>query len=276
MRYKDDPYVPNIRSERNARMEAEIKEYDEQRAPKDEEVPEEKAPAGTTGWEKRYADLRSHSQKKENELNNQLQTMQRQIEKLTKEEIKFPKSDEEFEEWAGERPEVVAMIETLVLKKMQGVREELTQTREEIDAEKLKGVKLKAWNDLLAAHPDFPEIRETEEFHTWAEDQDEMIRDALYKNETNARAAIAAVKLYKADTKAPSKKDTQTDVRDAARGVKSTKTAPASDNLPVYSESKLKAMDRKDYTPEVEAAYDKAMREGRFVYDISYPNGAAR
>jgi predicted flap endonuclease-1-like 5' DNA nuclease len=182
-------------------------------------------------------------------------------------------------EWAAKYPDVAGMIKTIALKEVQGVREEITTTRQQIADEKLEAAKARAFGELMSEHPDFLDIRETEEFHTWAEGQAKWVRDALYENDTDAQAAIAAVDLFKFKTQkaAPKKATPKDDRKDAARGVgKSMTSAPDTEGRRnVFRESDLAKMDRKEYA-KLSDEIDKAMREGRIDYDLSKPQSAAR
>jgi hypothetical protein len=42
----------------------------------------------------------------------------------------------------------------------------------------------------MAAHPDFGTIRDSDEFHEWAEEQPKWVQDALYENDSDARSAL--------------------------------------------------------------------------------------
>ena len=44
----------------------------------------------------------------------------------------------------------------------------------------------KAEAELLRYHPDFEDIRETDDFHNWVEEQPKSIQDALYENNNDA------------------------------------------------------------------------------------------
>ena len=59
--------------------------------------------------------------------------------------------------------------------------------------------KEKAEAELLRLHPDFQEIRETDEFHEWADEQPKWVQDALYENDNDAKSAARAIDLYKVD-----------------------------------------------------------------------------
>ena len=45
----------------------------------------------------------------------------------------------------------------------------------------------KAEAELMSAHPDFDEIRNDQNFHDWVETQPELIKQALYENESDAK-----------------------------------------------------------------------------------------
>jgi hypothetical protein len=282
--------VPSIRSRRNAELENELKEYDDAKNNPTEDAIDDNSSVqqkggdptspATTGWEKRYADLRSYSQKQLNEAKAENARLLRQLQESTSEEMKFPKTEDELEAWVSKYPDVAAMIETIAMKKMTGLREEIAQTKLTWEEEKHEKAKMMAFNALLEAHPDFLEIRETEEFHTWAEDQAKWVHDALYENETDAKAAIAAVDLFKfksgkAAVKATPKVDEK---KEAARSTgRSSQSQPdvSRDKGKMYEsdvKEKTKNMSRREFDAYY-AEIEKAVAEGRMVYDIS---GAAR
>jgi hypothetical protein len=68
-------------------------------------------------FKKRYGDLRRHSQKKESEMQKQLDDMRQQLTQLTAKEIKLPKSEEELASWAAQYPDVAKIVETIAIKK---------------------------------------------------------------------------------------------------------------------------------------------------------------
>ena len=57
----------------------------------------------------------------------------------------------------------------------------------------------KAEVELLRLHPDFNDIRDSDDFHEWADEQPKWVQDALYENDNDARSAARAIDLYKAD-----------------------------------------------------------------------------
>ena len=58
--------------------------------------------------------------------------------------------------------------------------------------------KKKAEVELMRIHPDFDQIRESDDFHNWAEEQPKWVQNALYENQEDAKSA-RAIDLYKVD-----------------------------------------------------------------------------
>ena len=46
----------------------------------------------------------------------------------------------------------------------------------------LSAAKERAEVELLKIHPDFADIRESDDFHNWAEEQPQWVQNALYEN----------------------------------------------------------------------------------------------
>ena len=76
-------------------------------------------------------------------------------------------------------------------------------------------------------HPDFDKIRDSDDFHEWAEEQPKWVQDALYENQDDARSAARAIDLYKSDRNIKAQKGYSD--KDAARYVdsKSSRSKPA-------------------------------------------------
>ena len=62
-----------------------------------------------------------------------------------------------------------------------------------------EATKDKAEAELMRIHPDFADIRDSDDFHEWADQQPKWVQDALYENDNDARSAARAIDLYKAD-----------------------------------------------------------------------------
>ena len=237
-------------------------------------VEEEQEPtsAEEKTFKKRYSDLRRHQQKQADELKAKITDLERQLSEATRKEMKLPKSEEEIEAWTKEYPDVAGIVETIAAKKAQEQSVALEERIKAIDALQISASKEKAEVELLKLHPDFSDIRDSDSFHEWAEQQPKWVQDALYDNETDARSAARAIDLYKADMKmsAPKSKD-----KDAAKSVsvKNARSKPQEDATASYmKESDVQKMSSKEYEKRSDEIME-AIRSGKFIYDVS---GSAR
>ena len=127
---------------------------------------------------------------------------------------------------------------------------------------------------MLKIHPDFADIRESDDFHDWAEEQPKWVQDALYENSEDARSAARAIDLYKAD-RGIGKKDKVKNTESAAMAVnpKSEKNAPtANTKTNMIRESDVQNMSAEEYEKNSDIIME-SIRAGNFVYDVS---GSAR
>jgi hypothetical protein len=235
---------------------------------------EEPTNAEEKTFKKRYGDLRRHTQEKEKQFQKQLDDMKEQLAKATKKEMKLPKSDEDIEAWATEYPDVAAIVETIAMKKAKEQSLALEGRIKEIDERDANSVKEKAEVELMRLHPDFDTIRDSDDFHDWAEEQPKWVQDALYENDNDARSAARAIDLYKSD-KGISKDTTTKSNKSAAMDVstKNTRTkVDATESGKKILESQVQKMSSAQYEKQADTIMD-AIRSGNFVYDVS---GSAR
>ncbi len=239
------------------------------------EQPEEEEPttAEEKTFKKRYSDLRRHQQKQAEEFKTELAELKRQLADATKKEMKLPKSDEDIETWAKDYPDVAAIVETIAMKKASEQSSALEERIKAIDEMQMSATKEKAEAELMRLHPDFDEIRDSDEFHEWAEAQPKWVQDALYENDNDARSAARAIDLYKADM-GIGKKKPKSD-KDAAKSVstKNSRSKPQEDETSTYiKESEVQKMSPQEYEKRSDEIME-AIRSGKFVYDVS---GSAR
>ena len=130
------------------------------------EEPKEEEPktAEERSFKKRYGDLRRHQQSKEKEYEDRIKALEEQLTESTKSEIKLPKSDEDIEAWAKQYPDVAGIVETIAIKKAREQAEGLEARVKEIDEMKATATREKAEVELLKLHPDFGEIRDSDDF----------------------------------------------------------------------------------------------------------------
>lgn len=220
-------------------------------------------------FKKRYGDLRRHTQQLMSQKDQELEKLKAQLDSAAKGQIKFPKSDEEIEQWTNKYPDVAKIVDTIARKRANEALEEGEKRLGHLKDLETKLTKKEAEQQLMKLHPDFNEIRQDPAFHEWVAMQPLYINDALYKNNTDAMAAARAIDLYKADTgkrKTSSKKS-------AAQAVgRSTSATPAATGKAKFSESQVARMSDREYDANEEAILE-AMKSGAFTYDMT---GGAR
>lgn len=230
---------------------------------------EEPSSAEERTFKKRYGDLRRHNQEKEKQFQEQLNALKGQLDKATKKEMKLPKSDADINEWAKEYPDVAAIVETIAMKKAKEQSDSLTARLKEIDQRDADSVKEKAEVELLRIHPDFVDIRESDDFHDWAEEQPKWVQDALYENDNDAKSAARAIDLYKGD-RGISKTKAKSDDAGAAKAISTKSKTSVSENVKgvSYRESVVEKMSAQEYEKKADDIME-AIRSGNFVYDVS-------
>ena len=267
---KDEEELEKLKKEALGKVEEPATETKEEKA-EDEEEPKN---AEEKTFKKRYGDLRRHSQEKERDFQKQIDELKEQLNKATKKEMKLPKSDKDLDEWAKEYPDVAAIVETIAMKKAKEQSDSINEKLKQIDELNAKTAKEKAEVQLLQLHPDFTEIRESDDFHEWADEQPKWVQDALYENSEDARSAARAIDLYKSD-RGIGKKDTSKSSKSAASEVKAKNTRSVPDvegKSNKILESQVQKMSADEYEKNSDTIME-AIRSGNFVYDIS---GSAR
>ena len=270
---KTAPMNKRYKRESIEEVDKEIEELEAQRNQQEPEVTEEQEedlnPEEKT-FKKRYGDLRRHTQQIQEQHTGELRKLQQQVESLTRKQVKLPKTDEELEEWSEKYPDVAKIVETIATKKALEARKDVEEKLKYVDEMQTKVQVEKAENELSKLHPDYIDLRMSEEFHQWVTEQPKWIQSALYENDTDHLAAAKAIDLYKLETKKVTKKDT----KEAAKSVSNTKRSdePTASNRNVWSESRVKGLSAKDWD-RYEEDIQTAVKEGTFVYDLT---GGAR
>ena len=273
--FVNKPYTQEERVKRDEEeLEQLMKEREDGTAEETEELEAEPTNAEEKTFKKRYSDLRRHQQKQAEEFKTELAALKSQLESATKKEMKLPKSDEDIEQWASDYPDVAAIVETIAMKKAKEQSSAIEERLKVIDDMHNSATKEKAEATLMQMHPDFDEIRDSDDFHEWAEEQPKWVQDALYENDNDARSAARAIDLYKADRNIG--KDTKgKNDKGAAEAVapKNKRSKPQSDEASTYiRESQIEQMSAQEYEKHADEIMD-AIRSGKFIYDVS---GSAR
>ena len=264
--------------ERIQKDEQELKELIEQDAQKETNEEQDTTPAQEPtiskeeeSFKKRYGDIRRHMDKQKQDYDARIEALEAQLSKAAKNELVLPKTNEEIEAWTKKYPDVAAIVETIADKKASERSKDLDERVQQIEEMRFNATRDKAEAELMALHPDFADIRDSDEFHDWAETQPKWVQDALYENADDAKSTARVIDLYKTD-KGISK--VKSNSKSAASAVNTRgRTAPASDSVKgQWTESQVEKMSDKQYTKHQEEIME-SIRSGKFVYDIS---GGAR
>ena len=269
---------------KNSRQEEEQAELERLEAERagilNEQEAEEKDKAETDGlapeektFKKRYGDLRRHAQQKEEQMREQIRQLETQLSTAAKEAIQLPKTDEELSEWSKQYPDVAKMVETIATKKAQELDSSIEQRLAAIAEREVEANRKTAEAELMQYHPDFDDIRNSQDFHDWVEIQPSWVQKALYENENDARAASRAIDLYKVDMNISEKKEkTPTNNKDAAKSVTSRGTSTVAETKEKQSnqwrESQVAKMKGSEFSKH-EQEIAEAVRTGNFIYDVS-------
>jgi len=266
----EEEEIRKLEAEQRGEEETNEEQQPEEEAPEkkeaDTEVKEETLSAEEKSFKKRYGDLRRHMQDKEKEWDEKFKTFE---DRLKKESIIPPKSDEDIEQWAKEYPDVAGVVETIAAKKAQEMFNKAEVKLKELDKAQTEAQRVKAENVIRKSHEDFDDLRSSDEFHTWADEQPKWVQDALYENSDDPASVVRVIDLYKGD-KGLTKTAKKTKARDAASTVtKRTRTqVDVEDANDVIRESEVARMSNKEFE-EHSDEINKAIRSGKFVYDVS-------
>ena len=262
---KEEEELKELIKEQDGNTEVEAKEEEDNVS-----SPEEKT------FKKRYGDLRRHSQKQREDYENQLAALKTQLTAATNQQIQLPKSEDELTEWAEKYPDVAAIVETIALKKAKEQSQDLEEKVQKINELQENANRDKAEAQLMQLQPDFEEIRNSDDFHQWAEEQPSWVQNSLYENDTDAYSAARAIDLYKADRNLTGKtKSKSEDNSEAAKSVntRASRSRPQSeDTSGKVKESDVEKMSAQEYENNSEKIME-AIRDGKFIYDIT---GSAR
>ena len=253
-----------------AERDATLKQEEEEK--KDVEETDSLNPEEKT-FKKRYGDLRRYTQQKEDEYKKEILKLREQVANTVGKDISLPKSEDELADWSAKYPDVAQVIETIATKKAKELDSSLEERMKIIAEKEAHADRAKAEAELMSAHPDFDEIRNDQNFHDWVETQPELIKQALYENESDAKAAARAIDLYKSDMGISQTKKTFSN-KDAAKSVsKGTSANPAptkEKQSNQFKESQVAKMTAQQFEKNEEAIMS-AIRSGDFIYDVSRP-----
>ena len=219
-------------------------------------------------YKKRYDDLKSHYDRKQNENKQKLEELEAKMRVAEKNKAMAnynpPKSDEDLEKFKKKYPDVYDVVETISQKQASRQVESLQEEVKTLRKREEDLVVQSAYRELLNAHPDFIELKDSPEFIEWLNTQPSSISDGVTKNSKDSKWAIRVVDLYKADNGLSKSRPNST--TSAAQSV--TKTKAKSVNVSGNSDKKIwKASEIQKMNPNVyekfEKEIDTAFKEGR-------------
>lgn len=233
-----------------------------------QQQPVEQLDAEEESYKKRYQDIQRHIQTVRDQKDKEIEAVKKQLDAATKQQIRFPKTDEEVEAWSNRYPDVAKIVDTIARKRANEALQEGEKRLKEVEKFEKSLHRQSAEQELMKLHPDFAQIRQDPKFHEWVALQPSAMQDSVYKNNTDATWAARTIDLYKADMKRGGKGS-----KSAAQAVgRTSSSAPSTGKRATFSESMVQNMSDADFEKN-EEAIQEAIRSGQFAYDIS---GAAR
>jgi len=215
-------------------------------------------------FKKRYDDLKTHYDNKLNSWKQEKETLEAQAKAAKVAEPVNLKSSEELENFKDEYPDVYGVVETVAKKQADSRVSELESEVKGLKQKEQDLIRESAQTELLSVHPDFLDIKETDEFNAWLSDQPASISDGITKNGTDAKWAVRVLDLYKSDAGKAST-TSRSDLKSAAQAVTKTKpvqyTAKAG-NKKIWKQSEISKLKPHEFE-KLEKEIDLAAKEGR-------------
>ena len=246
-----------------AKKEADIEEPVEQVAK--EETPKDE-PYKRPDYKKRYDDLKKHYDSKLNEFKSREQELLEQAAENRPSYV-APKSPEELEKFREEYPDVYEVVETVSHLQSEEKSKDLREKLERLQEREKELVRKDAEKRLMDKHPDFEDIRNSDDFHGWAKEQPKSIQDWVYNNADDADLASRALDLFKKDIGmdvAPKKSNSKQSKKSAADMVSTKTTSVEPKQEKVWTEREIASMSMAEFDKH-EAEISTAMSEGRIA-----------
>jgi hypothetical protein len=213
-------------------------------------------------FKKRYDDLKRHYDSTISKHKNEVSQLKSQLENT---EIVPPKTKEELETWKLKYPDVYDIMKSVAITESKEQAKSVENKLQTLQQAQIEVSKKESELELLKLHPDFKEIRATEEFHEWAKNQDQTIQSWLYDNTSNAILCARAIDLYKMDKGFPAYKKSNKDVKkEAAKAITATKkdTGKNIGEKKIWSVEEIAKMKPYEFAKN-EKEIDLARAEGR-------------
>ena len=223
-------------------------------------------PYNKVDYKKRYDDLKRYYDRKLGEWTSKENDLKTQL-RENRPKYTPPKSKEELDSFKKDYPDIYGVVETVSHlqseNQMQNLQEEVDSLKKQNQALAQREAQL----ELGRLHPDFSEIKESDDFHNWADSQPMEIKSWIYENNSDGRLAARAIDLYKKDRGLGLDKKTETKTTTQNQGadllVKTNEQVqiPQSNEV-VFSRSDIAKMSDEEFM-QYEKDIVKAQREGR-------------
>ena len=215
-------------------------------------------------YKKRYDDLKKHYDNKLNEFKSR----EEELLKQAIPEYKAPKTEEELEEFKKQYPDVFEVVETVAHLQSESKAKVLEERLSQLQEREAQMRQEQAEKRLRERHPDFDDVRNSDDFHTWAKEQPDSIQQWIYDNANDADLASRAIDLFKKDIgmDVPAKKTkSSSKQKKSAADMVSTKTTSVEPNQEkVWSEREIAAMSMAEFD-KYESEISEAMQQGRII-----------
>ena len=240
----------------------------QQQATLEEEAPEEEQaqPQKRANYKKRYDDLKRHYDQRVSEFKQREQELEAAA-RSAQPSYEPPKTEEELEAFKQEYPDLYSTVESVAHMQSQRQVADLEAQLQSIRQRESEVMRKEAETTLKERHPDYEDLRGSDEFHAWAKEQPEQIQEWIYNNPNNVTLAVKAIDLYKMEngiTQTKSQSRPLPQVGSAADMV-STKTTSIDAKQPkILTEREIAAMSL-DQFDRYEDEIKLAMEEGRVI-----------
>ena len=223
-------------------------------------------PYNKVDYKKRYDDLKRYYDRKLGEWTSKENDLKTQL-RDNRPKYQPPKSKEELETFKAEYPDIYGVVETVSHlqseNQMQTLQEEVESLKKRNEALAQREAQL----ELGRLHPDFNDIKESDDFHNWADSQPMEIKSWIYENNSDGKLAARAIDLYKKDRglgldkKTETKTTTQNQGADLLVKTNEQVQVPQSNEV-VFNRSDIANMSDEEFM-QYEKDIVKAQREGR-------------
>lgn len=232
-------------------------------------APKDNSPTTNHNYKKRYDDLKRHHdhdkvkmKQRVSELESQLQASQPRYE--------APKSEEELQQFKEANPDLYDTVESVAHNIAADQLNSLQPRLSAIEQRENELAVREAEQAMRNSHPDYDDIRGSDEFHAWAEEQPDQIQDWIYRNPDNVTLASRAIDFYKMETgqgqnSIQRRSNSQRQSAETAADMVSTKTTNVEPRqAKIWTESEIEKMSL-DQFDKYEEEINLAQAEGRIL-----------